>query len=664
MKKIFQSIETSRTLHTFFFILYSATAFFAVYEGTSSGLYHSSSGWQFAGLFNWIMAVCAVLFTVSLVSKKRYAITSRINRDLQKIRIPKLIGVFLSLLIPALVIFLGFIKIPDLFSTYLQRAFYLMTTAMVVVFILKISFTETSWNLLLITGILLVGVFYQTGNYLSDVSSNPFTMGWSEGSRYYYASLFFSKKIYQLDLPYPLPSPSRYLMLSLPFLIPRAGIFVHRAWQAFLWIATTGLCAVALVKRLKLANSGWNIVLSLTGFLFLQQGPVYYYLLFSAIMILFGFQKDRFWRSLLWVILASIWTGISRINWYPMPAILAALLYFLENPKFEDGKLWDYLKQPFIFIIAGLVTSFSANFLYVPLSGNDNLQRATTKFTSALLWDRLLPSPTYSQGILLGILLVSAPLLILLVTRLAKTKNSTSWVLRWLLLLVLVVFFVGGLVVSVKIGAGSNLHNMDAFMLLLLVAVYYMEFSAHFPEIPTNHVAVPLRSAVATLMLLLPFFLTLNGYFPRPIYSAESLQHDLSEINGYIEGVQSKKPDAEILFVNQRQLLTFGYVHNTMLVPDYEQLELMEWAISNQSGYLDSFYDELASHRFDLIIINKQYLIYKDKSSGFPEENNAWVKNITTPLYKYYTPITWLRYTDTEIYVPRPANELQRLITQ
>jgi hypothetical protein len=45
-------------------------------------------------------------------------------------------------------------------------------------------------------------------------------MGWSEGSRYYYASLFFSKKIYQLDLPYPLPSPSRYLMLSLPFLIP------------------------------------------------------------------------------------------------------------------------------------------------------------------------------------------------------------------------------------------------------------------------------------------------------------------------------------------------------------------------------------------------------------------------------------------------------------
>lgn len=664
MKKIFQAIETSQVIYVSFFILYGTTAFLAVYEGISSGLYHSSSGWQLAKFLNMIMAICAVIALILLVSKRKPPITDRINRDLQKIKIPKSIGISLSLLIPTLVIFLGFIKIPELFSTYSQRAFYLITTALVVMLILKISFAKQSWNILLIISILLLGVFYQTGNYLSDVSSNPFTMGWSEGSRYYYASLFFSKRIYQLNLPYPLPSPSRYLMLSVPFLIPQAGIFIHRAWQAFLWIATTGLCVVALVKRLNLANWAWNIALSLTGFLFLQQGPVYYYLLVSAIMILFGFRYDKFWHSLLWVILASIWTGISRINWYPMPAILAALLFLLESPKHEDGKLWGYLKQPSGFITAGLVSSFSANFLYVFLSGNDNLQRATTKFTSALLWERLLPGPTFSQGILLGIIMVSTPLLILLITRLVKTKNAISWVLHWFLLLALAVFFAGGLVVSVKIGAGSNLHNMDAFMLLLLVAVYYMEFSAHFPEIPTNLAAIPLRSTAATLMLLLPFCLTLNGYFPRPIYSAESLQHDLMEINGYIEVAQSKKPDAEILFVNQRQLLTFGYVQNTRLLADYEQLELMEWAISNQRGYLDSFYNELSSHRFDLIIINKQYLIYKDKESGFSEENNAWVKNISTPLMKYYTPAAWLRYTDTEIYIPRPANELQRLITQ
>lgn len=63
-------------------------------------------------------------------------------------------------------------------------------------------------------------------------------------------------------------------------------------------------------------------------------------------------------------------------------------------------------------------------------------------------------------------------------------------------------------------------------------------------------------------------------------------------------------------------------------------------------------------------MVNKQYLVFKGDEDAFPEENNAWVKNIAIPLMKYYTPITWLRYTDTEIYVPRPENELQRIITQ
>ena len=41
------------------------------------------------------------------------------------------------------------------------------------------------------------------------------------------------------------------------------------------------------------------------------------------------------------------------------------------------------------------------------------------------------------------------------------------------LLLILLIFFAGGIVVSVKIGGGSNLHNMDAFLVFLLVAAVY-----------------------------------------------------------------------------------------------------------------------------------------------------------------------------------------------
>ena len=41
---------------------------------------------------------------------------------------------------------------------------------------------------------------------------------------------------------------------------------------------------------------------------------------------------------------------------------------------------------------------------------------------------------------------------------------------------ILAVFFVGGLVVSVKIGGGTNLHNMDAYMLILLVVGAYLYY--------------------------------------------------------------------------------------------------------------------------------------------------------------------------------------------
>jgi hypothetical protein len=204
---------------------------------------------------------------------------------------------------------------------------------------------------------------------------------------------------------------------------------------------------------------------------------------------------------------------------------------------------------------------------------------------------------------------------------------------------------------------------MDAFMLLLLISVYYLVFSDFYPSEKIN-LSNSLAVLIVIALLLQPFFWALSAWSPRTYFSAESLQHDLAEINGAVESINSNHPQSSILFINQRQLLTFGYVTDTPLVPEYETLELMEMAISNQDAYLEQFYADLAAHKYDLIVVNKQYLNFKGEEDAFPEENNAWVKNIAIPLMRYYTPITWLRYTDTEIYVPRPANELQRLITQ
>lgn len=656
MKKLYQILETSLLFQKLVLALFLFLSIMAVEEGFQNGLYFSSIGWQ---IFSWVnigVAGClAVIFSLLLL-KKDLPLRNGIKKIMSGIRISRFLTILFFVLIVIAYVYLIFIKFASFFDGFYLRTYTLFLVACILAIMLKTHYKGNSFNLIFLFSLLILACAYQVGNYFSDISSNPFSLAWSEGSRYYYASLVFSEKIYGQDIPLSFLHPSRYLILSLPYLIPGAGIFIHRAWQVFLWVMTTGICMVALVRRLKLPGFWWNAILTLSGFLFLQQAPVYYHLLISAIIILIGFNKDKPWQSILMVILASAWAGISRINWYPLPGVLAATLYFFENPKTEDTTVWEYGKQPVLYIVLGLIVSFLANLLYVPLSGNSNIENFTTSFTSSLLWDRLLPGPTFEKGILTGILWLCAPLLVLLVIRLIDLKKMFGRVQRLFLFLALSVFFLGGLAVSVKIGGGSNLHNMDAFMLLLLTAVYYLWFS-NFYQQPSQKCSSPIWVLLCLVMLLQPLFWGLSVWSPRINFSGESLQHDLAEINGYIESVNNQKPENEILFINQRQLLTFGYVPDTDLVADYELLELMEMAISGQDAYLQEFYADLASHRFDLIIVNKQYLLFKEKDKAFSEENNAWVKNITIPLMEYYTPAAWLRYTDSEIYVPRSAND-------
>ncbi|RMI06952.1 MAG: hypothetical protein D6681_08070, partial [Calditrichaeota bacterium] len=88
----------------------------------------------------------------------------------------------------------------------------------------------------------LVGVLlYQVVAYallwfLGPVSPYPLSLGWSETSRYYYASLFLSPRLYGFRAAWPALHPSRYLLQSIPFWFGTLPLWVHRAWQAALWI--------------------------------------------------------------------------------------------------------------------------------------------------------------------------------------------------------------------------------------------------------------------------------------------------------------------------------------------------------------------------------------------------------------------------------------------
>ena len=58
--------------------------------------------------------------------------------------------------------------------------------------------------------------------------------------------------------------------------------------------------------------------------------------------------------------------------------------------------------------------------------------------------------------------------------------------------------------------------------------------------------------------------------------------------------------------------------------------------MSDNREYFDTFDADLEAHRFSLIVTNPQHIIYKNRDYTFGEEDDAWVRNVSTPLLKHY----------------------------
>jgi len=108
--------------------------------------------------------------------------------------------------------------------------------------------------------------------------------------------------------------------------------------------------------------------------------------------------------------------------------------------------------------------------------------------------------------------------------------------------------------------------------------------------------------------------------------------------------ITTYNPRGEILFIDQRQLLTFHLVEDVKLIPDYEKKVMMDMAMAGRESYFARFEEDLASQRFVLILSE---VMRKGVQSGaednFAEENNAWVKWVSAPILKYYEPILTLK---------------------
>lgn len=529
---------------------------------------------------------------------------------------------------------------------------------------------KMEWTTAFAIVVLTQGFICQTWGIFSAISANPFSMGYSEAGRYYYASLFFSEKLYGMQLPLPFLHPSRYLLLSAPFLVDGLPLWVHRFWQALLWFGLTLGSAYSLARRMK-QSAGMTALFTAWGFLFFFQGAVYYHLHVMVILILAGVSVKHPRRSLIFIVLASIWAGISRVNWFPVPAMLAIAIYVLEtpvkarrrrSPTSSDAQEsasdagdnesasyagWRYWLTPFVWGFCGVAAAFVSQFIYIQISGNADAGAFSSSFTSDLIWSRLLPNETFPMGILPGVLLVSAPLLIALY-QMTRGKMNYLHPLRWFVLTaMLAALFVGGAVVSVKIGGGGDLHNMDAFlaMLAVLMTSVWANQAGAESETKPRMGRVGWGAAAAGLLIPLGFAIRHIGFYPS--FDEAVAEKDIRLLQESLQG------GGEILFVTERQLIAFDYVGGATLAPEYEQSELMEMAMSRNRPYLEAFYRDLHERRFALIVAEDQKFTTQ-KAGAFVEENTAWVRFVGAPLLCNYKPIVTLASNNLQVFEPRP----------
>ncbi|NLN70121.1 MAG: hypothetical protein GX142_04975 [Chloroflexi bacterium] len=507
----------------------------------------------------------------------------------------------------------------------------------------------------LIGGFSLCGLAIWVLYWIPDIQAYPFSIGWSETTWFYDASLFFSQRIYGFRVPWSSLHPSRYLMQSAAFLIPGLGLWGHRLWQVLLWIGLTLAGGIALSRRIKPANFWIGLGVVAWFSLFTFQGPVYFHLMVVIIIVLLGFNKDKLVWSFFIMVLASLWAGFSRVNWFPVAGMLAATMYILEKPLNEQS-FWEYWLWPVLTAFSGLLIAFGSSLAYIFLSGRP-AEDFVTSFKSPLLIYRLFPNEAYGMGIINLLLIASVPAFVIILWRVLTAKQAWR-PLRLLALLTLhAALLIAGLVVSTKIGGGNNLHNLDAFLVFLAVTAVYVLFNQFSADDPTRLTRMNPPLTLILLAVLLPILFTVNALRPYPTPDLTKAWQVIEQMQVLIE--QRTQEAGEVLFIEDRHLLTFGLIEGVKLVPEYEKVFLMEMAMSENEPYIERFQNDIQTQRFDLIVVSPLHLGLKDQTKPFAEENNAWVKYVAKPIDRYYEIVFTADDGQISLLAPKPIDKIK-----
>lgn len=486
--------------------------------------------------------------------------------------------------------------------------------------------------------------------YWSQVTSYPFSMGWSETSRFYFPSLFLSERIYGSEYPLPILHPTLHLLLTPPYLFD-APLWAHRFWQVAIRYLLLAAVVPVMMKRIDVQAGGVRWLVALWMFLYLFMLPLYYHLTIPLLLVLLGFSLHDDRRNWFVILLASAWCGWSRINWYPVPAMIAAVLYVLETPM-QGKTFWGYLWKPALWGIAGVLTALIFQRVYVAISGVTDARYFYTSVASFLLWYRLLPNATYPPGLLLAALLTSLPVWVVLYFAIRSRKGAFHPLRLGLLVAALAVLFAGGLLVSLKIGGGADLHNLDAYFVLLLVVVSSLVFGRYLREdnVPPQPTSLHWLVVLALCIPVLLPQVQSNIILARSFDEAQT-QSVLVGLQQRVDQVNAQ--GGEVLFITQRHLISMGMLNNVTLIPEYEREDLMEMAMADNIPYLLNFRSDIENQRFALIIVDPLRPVIMSSERSFAEENNVWVRRVARVILCNYREEAVFPADGIALYVPQ-----------
>ncbi len=506
----------------------------------------------------------------------------------------------------------------------------------------------------LLIGSLALAIGFSITSYSLEVLNYPFSLTWSEGNRFYDYSLVFGQDLYQYKgvIINPYSSPGRYGLWGVTFLIPHLQIWVHRLWDVLILTVPSMLLGWS-VSRLVEQKMTRVIFFLWTSLFFMVQSPVHPpFLLALIIALVFGFDS-AWWVRALSLFIASFYAGLSRWTWVVAPASWGLLIDLLVFYPGRKGSFWQKLKPTFAILVAGLLPGLIINLgTFSKLSEGQSITS-----NQPLLWYRLLPNPTYQLGVGPATLLTTGPLLIIIAWWFISKRWQADWLQKLAVFGGLTGFLIAGLIISAKIGGGGDLHNLDMYLAVLILIVTLgiitlLNLDRFHPEKWPM-----LIQAMLGILLIVPAI----SFTPFSSYSDNSPTRNLpapAMVSKTLDTIRAEVARAassgEVLFMDQRQLITFGYIAPVPFVPDYEKKYMMDQAMGSNAAYFKPYYQDLARHRFSLIITEplKQKL-QGAENAPFSEENDAWVRWVSRPTLCFYKPI----FTD-------PQNNVQLLVPQ